>query len=272
MKVFQIFALVIIFSLLAGFSSVQAQDQKIPNHLTPDFRPAQPPMSSELKEEMTPEMIDQFIIKIAETDPNQAAQLKNLRKNNPEEFKKALAENMKQHRTKYRDRIRQRYEQHLEWLKENYPAEANEMAELKTTNPDLYIEKMTISMKKYQHVKEAQDENDIALADVLKKEIELNRQQYSLIKDIKVTANDQKKQELMTELKDVLGQKYDVIVQRKQMAYEKLLKKIEDLKLEIKKSKDEVEKWKDPANKEKNIEEKLKKTFGKDQKFEWDSQ
>lgn len=261
-----------IFTLLITPCFSQAKAEKPVSHgknIKSEPRPIRP--------EMTKEMIDRFIEQTAKTDSSRAKELEQLRKDNPQKLEKIIHEHFakradapKDRKARYAERAQKRQEQHIEWLKENYPNDVNELMELKEKKSKLYSEKISLSMRRYRRIKDAQDDNNTELADVLKKEMELNKEKYDLLRDIKSTKREKKKQELIDELKDVLSQKYDIIVQRKQMAYEKLLEKLDELKTQVKESKNGVQQWKDAEFKEKNIDARLKEMLGKDEKFHWE--
>ena len=165
-----------------------------------------------------------------------------------------------------RDRMQKRHEQYIEWLEKNYPAEAAELAEVREKNPQLYIRKLTQSMKKYGKIAFASKEHP-EMAKVLKENLELKELQHKLIEEYK-TADADQKEIIKAELTDALSKRFDLIIRQKQLKNEILLKKLEELKKHVKKSEAEVANWQKnkPQQVESQVEELLKET----EKFKWD--
>jgi len=170
-------------------------------------------------------------------------------------------------REAFRERLQERVTELLEWLKKNYPEEAQKLTDLKDKNPDLYRRQVALSFRKYGRIMEASLENP-ELADVFKKDMELRKQQHELLEKIKATANNDEKTKLTAELEQVISDRFDVIVKRKQAEYEQLLKRLENLKEEVNTSKAEIEKWK--QTKDEKVKERLNELMSKTDRFEWD--
>ena len=163
------------------------------------------------------------------------------------------------------ERLRERYAEYLEWLKENYPEEAQELAELKEAKPDLHMRQFWLSYRKYRRIFEASEENP-KLVEVLKEDLELKSKRDKLLGKIRTASGDEK-EELVKELKNVVSSRFDLIVKRKQIAYEQLRKELEELQERVKKSEAEVEKWK--KVKSEKVNERLGELIGRTEKFNW---
>ena len=209
-------------------------------------------------------MIKAMMERIANTDPLRAEELEKLRETDPEEFKKEIGKTMREmsHRpVRSCDRqkgrrgrgqrmempfetrgqggrrwpaiMRQRHEEYLEWLQDNYPDQAKELIELREQDPQLYMRRLGLSFKTYGKIAEAAKEN-LKLAEILKEDLELKKQRDGLLSRIKDTTDDKKKQQLVKELEEVVSARFDLVVERTQIRYEQLSQKLERLKKELK--------------------------------------
>jgi len=254
--------------------------------------------------ELTEEKIERIMNRLAETDPAKAEELKQLKAKDPEKFKTELREVM---REQFGKRIKERMEKqtepigsgdmppergvqkrgepfgrghmppemgthwredkYLDWLKENYAAEAEKLAEMSKKDPNMYRKHLEFSLKKYGKIAEAARENP-RLAEVLKKDLELRQQQDKLLEEIEA-AGDKDKEGLVEDLKEVLSNRFDVIVERKQIEYEQLLARLETLKKDVEQRKAEMEKWKDAKFKDNSVKARAEELLGKSDKFTW---
>ncbi len=168
-----------------------------------------------------------------------------------------------------RERMRDRHGEYIEWLGENYPEEAEKLEQLRQEKGELYMRKLMVSMKKYGRIfRESKDNPELAA--VLKDDMILKERRRELLREIRTTADEDKKQALIGKLEDVLSQRFDLIVRRKQITYEELAKKLAELQKEVKEKEAEVGKWKDAAFKRENVKGRVEKLLGKNEKFEWE--
>lgn len=167
-----------------------------------------------------------------------------------------------------RNRMLEKYEEFYKWLGENYPEQTKKLEKLREEKPELYRRQMAVTLKKYGRIYEASKKNP-ELAAVLKEDIVLTEKRDGLLKEI-AAASEDKKEELTSDLKDVLGQRYDLILRRKEIAYKELSKKLEELQAEAGKKEAELDKWKDPAVKSQNVDAHLKELIKGTETFKWD--
>ncbi len=237
--------------------------------------------------------------RLTSADPQRAEELEKLRQTDPEKFKIELGKVMRDMaywRIKSRDEqgrqrhrpaaevpfapagerergpsaaMHQIHEEYLQWLQDNYPDEAKELAKLKEQNPQLYMRKLALSFKTYGKIAEVARENP-ELAGVLKEDLELRRQSEKLLGRIKAAADEGKKQQLVKELEGVTGARFDLIVKRTQIQYEQLNKKLEQLKEEVKENAAKVEKWKDPEFKKQSVKARMEELLSETEKFSWE--
>ena len=165
--------------------------------------------------------------------------------------------------------MREREANHLKWLEKNYPDDAGKLAELKKKNPELYFKQLMHSMRTYGKIEEAEKDNP-QLAEVLKSDLQLRREQDKLLGKIKDAATEKEKKQLSEELEKTVGSRFDFIVKRKQIEYEMLLKRLEKLKEDVKKSEATVEKWKDQKFKNDAVKSRTEELLSRSEKFQWD--
>ena len=96
---------------------------------------------------------------------------------------------------------------------------------------------------------------------------ELKDQRDEILKKLN-SADGKEKEQLKTDLKNIVSKRFDLIVKRKELQHKKLLDKLEDLKKQIQASQDDVEKWK--ANKSEKVEARLKQLLQPSEEFHWD--
>ena len=141
------------------------------------------------------ERIDRMMNRLKEVDPNKAAELEKLRATNPEAFRNEMREMMRERlkeqamqmgkdeyppdvkREIIRERLRERGEDYLDWLKANFPEEAERLAELQKDKPELYKRQLWLGARKYGRIAEAAKENP-ELAKVLKEDLELRNKSF----------------------------------------------------------------------------------------------
>ncbi len=251
--------------------------------------------------EMGPEQIERMLARIRETDPQKADELAQLQEKDPEAFRKAFRQAMRKQFGKrmkkqmgepmpevpgcgaepwmghggtppemMRERMQERNDEYMKWLKGNYPDEATKLEQLKEENPGQYMRAMGISGRKYRRIFEASKDNP-QLAAVLKEQMALKGKRAELLRQIKATTDDKQKKALVGELEQLVSQQFDVIVKRKQIAYEGLTKKLEELKKEVDQRKAEVEKWKDADFKKQQVKQRVNKLVSETEKFEWEN-
>jgi hypothetical protein len=240
----------------------------------------------------SPERVEQMLERIRKVDPQAADRLQKLHDENPDSFMEETREYMRAHRQEifpdlrplepeegrgpehrggrqWQERMQEmqkKHEEYLSWLKENYPAEANELEQIRQENPGLYMRRLMQSGRKYGPVAAAA-KNNPALAEVLKQDIELKDQRDQILMKLQ-SAKPEDKDKLAAQLKDVVSKRFDLIIKRRQMQQQELLKRLEDLKKQVKESEKELEQWK--ASKDKEVDARVKELLNQTEKFHWD--
>jgi hypothetical protein len=242
--------------------------------------------------------IAELLEKVKQNDPNEAQRLEKLRQENPRLFQVEMRKlAFQQHqgsmegmgpdragrraarmgapedesmgprgKERIRDRL-QNNEELISWLVKNEPSEVNQLAALKGKDPRAYMRRLSVDMKKYREIIDAEQTNP-ALAELLKKDLVLKQKRNELLEKLKGTTNNKQKEKLTAQLKEVLGERFDVVLQKKQFQYEDLKKKLEELQQNVKKSQADLENYKN--NKEDLIKKHLDELINQTGQFDWD--
>ncbi|MBN1795056.1 MAG: hypothetical protein JW804_00125 [Sedimentisphaerales bacterium] len=243
--------------------------------------PDHPPMSGD--------WVKRLLDKIEEKDPEAAQKLGQLHEKDPEAFRGELHKYLMEHgkeifgqrggrgrpdgegpgggrRGQRMQEMQQKHEEFIEWLKENYPDDANELSVIKEKNPELYMHHLMRKAHKYGPIMKVSKENP-ELAEVMKENEDLKDQRDEILKNIQ-TAKPQEQEALKNQLTEIVNKRFDLIIKRKLIQHDRLLKKLESLKKNIENSEGEVEKWK--ATKQDRVAERVKELLEKTEKFHWD--
>ncbi len=236
-------------------------------------------------------MVNRLLKRIGDTDPEKAAQLKQLQKEDPYAFQKEIhdmLQNARPQRGEHSgrrgrpadirgnreageriDEIIEKHTEYLEWLEANYPEEAESLDEVREESPRMYTRRLGLSIRKYGRIAKASKENP-ELAEVLKEDLALNQKRNDLIEQIRDVNDSQQQETLTAELKEVIEQKYDVLLKRREIAYQQLEEKLKDLQDQLDKSYERLETWRDPQFKQAEVQKRLEKILGQSDEFKWD--
>jgi hypothetical protein len=112
--------------------------------------------------ELTDEEIERIMKSLAESNPEKAKELEKLREKDPEKFQSELRRHGREEFGKIvMERIdksrKQRREEFLKWLEENFRRQAEELKRLQ--DPDLYWKKYEIIQQKFRRIFEAERRN-----------------------------------------------------------------------------------------------------------------
>jgi len=226
--------------------------------------------------ELTDEEIDRIMKGLQESNPEKAKELAKLRETDPnqfsfelrrhgresEEFDKIIKERMAKLWSERREKF-------LEWLRKAVPSEAQELAKLKDSNPDLYTKKYELAWRKYGRIYEEGRRNP-ELAEILIEDLELKKRRDELVKNIKAAQSEIEKKKFVADLEKVVADRFDLIVRRKQIAYGWLIKRLEELRKRIKESRGEIAIWRDEKFKNDNVKKRMQDLLEESPKFNWD--
>jgi len=226
------------------------------------------------RRDLTDETANKILEGLRKRDPAKAREIEKLKARDPERFKAELRDagqpELDQITLGYWEARRQRRNaEFVEWLKANYPKQEQELTALKDKDPKLYVTSFEHLMDEYGYIFEAARSNR-ELGTVLKEDHELKKRVGELCRRLRSEKSDAKKQELGTELQEVIARRYDLIVRRKEIAYEQFLKRLEDLQKQVIQSKDEIAKYKDHHVKQENVRQRVQALTDNRVKFRWD--
>jgi hypothetical protein len=159
-----------------------------------------------------------------------------------------------------------RHDEYVKWFKEEFPEKAQRMEAMREKYPEKYMRLMQGGQKKYSPIMKAQ-KNNPQLAKVLKEDILLQSQRDQLLRELR-SADKEESKALKEELKEIVSSRFDIIVRKKQLNYEDMLKRLQALEKRVNKQQIEVESLKDKKNK--TIEQRIEELVGKTEKISWD--
>jgi broad specificity phosphatase PhoE len=222
---------------------------------------------NEKKLELTDEMIERIMQRIEESNPEKAEELQQLREQDAEKFEEELRKVIQAYNQERRRYFQRRAEEYLEWLGENYPDEADRLARVKEEKPDRYERNLLFSYRRYEDIMEASEE-DPELAEVLKQELQLKIERDRLVLKIKSTDDEQQKEKLAEQLKEVVSERFDLIIKRKQITYKRLLARLERLKKEAEEGEISLKEF--ITEKEQNVEKRVEGLLSGERRFRWE--
>jgi hypothetical protein len=168
--------------------------------------------------------------------------------------------------SKWKDRVQKKHEEFVDWLKENYPKAADGLAKLRETDPGEYIKKFTENREKYGEIMQAQKRNP-EYAKVLKEDIELKQNRDTLVRKLQ-NANEEQKDDIKAELKEIVAKRFDIIIKKKEFKYKALKERLEGLQKKLDSRQAELDKL--VQSKDKAIDERIKELAGDSEKLNWD--
>jgi hypothetical protein len=214
--------------------------------------------------------INRIMKGIQQRDPAKARELTDLRKKNVDEFKEELVKAGKQEIDLIsREKVEAHQAEFIEWLKGNYPQDANALSKMKEKDPQLYTKNFDRLRNQYGPMFDASKSNP-ELSNLLKDNFELRKRSMQLVASYRSEKSAEKKKELIAQLRDTVSRRYDLIVRRKEMGYQQALKKLDELHKQIDSSQAELRRWKDPSVKQKIVDQRLGDITEGKAPFKWD--
>ncbi|MCK4959969.1 MAG: hypothetical protein KAT00_11230 [Planctomycetes bacterium] len=241
--------------------------------------------------QLTDLRIEQILTQLGKQDPKRAEELKQLRKDNPKQFRTKMVQAAHELALKaasapagakkpegsapgakgpagagrWREHIQKRHEEMLLWLEENYPEEAKKLTALREKNPEMYTRRFNAARQVYDPIRTAQ-ENNPELAEVLKADLELLRHRDELLKSLE-KAPEAKRKKLRMQLAEVVADRFDLIIHKKQLRYDELSSRIEEMQKKVRAQRAELNTLKQGKNKA--IEARIAELTGQSEKITW---
>lgn len=169
-------------------------------------------------------------------------------------------------RGEIRERLAERHDEYIKWLEKSYPDEAKALAQVKETNPELYLKRLKESFDKYGRLAHAEKSNP-EMAKLLKDDIKIKSQEQKILDQIRATADESEKKKLTEELQTLVDKRFDVIVAQKQLRYQELNKRIEEMKKEVQKQQADLDKLK--GKKDEEVKKRLDSLINKTEEINW---
>ncbi|HOK94682.1 MAG TPA: hypothetical protein PK052_01370 [Anaerohalosphaeraceae bacterium] len=228
---------------------------------------------------LTEKKVQEILEELKKSSPQQAEQLAALRQSDPSKFIDAIREEIRKHTqsekpaagtedksSQWKEQLERRHELFLEWFQKGYANEFGELVKLRESNPEKYVQRVLDLMKVYEPIQRAERISP-ELASVMKKELELQKQQDELLVQIRLAAKDQQPK-LTEELKRLVSTQFDAIVSEKQIRCELLRKRLESLTQQLEAQAAELELLK--KNKSQTVEDRIKELIERNEKINWD--
>ena len=168
--------------------------------------------------------------------------------------------------SRWKDRVQKKHDEFVDWLKENYPKVANELAELREKKPGEYIKKFTESREKYGEIMQA-EKRDPEYAKVLREDFELKQNRDKLVRKLQ-NADDEQKDDIKAELKEIVAKRFDIIIKKKEFKYKALKERLEELQKKLDSRQAELNKL--VQSKDEAIDERIKELTGDSEKLNWE--
>lgn len=257
-----------------------------------------------LEEPWSGRRLDTFLSRLEQEDPNRAAQLRELRQSNPEQFQEEIRTEIQRlfrsaerplspesiarpqgplgpgrgpegagsagpgigPGSRWLEHLQRRHEEFIQWLEKNNPELAVELEQIRDKDPGLYFTRVMEARRRYDPIIDTEKRNP-ELARVLLEDLAMQKQRDELLKKLRGTEGPQRERYLK-ELKTLVSQRFDLIVRKKTLQYQELEARLKRLQEEIEKRRSEINKLQ--ASKEQAVEEHLKELTAQAGKIPWD--
>lgn len=223
--------------------------------------------------------VQQMLEEIKTTDPQKFDRLDALKKEDMRKYVEAIrleirealkpkpkpeeAGQVRKGPAEWQQQLQKRHENFLDWYAKEYPADHAELLKIRESDPEQYIQKTMDMMTIYEPIQRAQHYN-AELANVMKKDIELQKQRDALLLRIRNAGPDEQPQ-LLKDLESLVAARFDTIVQKKEFQYESLRRRLERLEQQLDQQALELETLK--KNKAQTVEDHIKELMSRSEKI-----
>lgn len=237
---------------------------------------------SEQDIDLTDPRILRLLEEIRQSDPQKAEQMEKLRHSDPGQFAEMIRVEIRnalkpkaapndtsgsdtEKPSEWREQLQKRHENFMEWFSREYAADHGELVKVRDADPEKYVQRVMDMMTIYEPIQRAQRYNP-PLADVMKQDIELQKQRDALLLQIrKAVAEEQPR--LLKELETLVGARFDIIVQKKELQYESLRKRLDKLAVQLDQQALELENLK--KNKAQTVEDHIRELMSRTETISW---
>lgn len=154
----------------------------------------------------------------------------------------------------------------LEWLKLNFPKDAERLEKLKAEESEVYKENIARKWRKFKGLIETTKKNP-ELGRELTKDIKLIASRDKELRNIANAKNEKQKAESIEKLKDIVSQRFDLGIKIKQLRYEELQRRIERMRTLLVKKREEFKKLE--AKKDEEIAKRMTNLLENKEKIDW---
>ena len=238
---------------------------------------------------LTERRIDQFLERLAKTNPGRAGELGALRIAQPQQFRSQIREEMaKRFFQSIRqpsgaepqpaaapppvsppasppeqtgDAVQHKHKELIAWLEKNFPQQADELKANPAPSPGRIAE----LLNRYEPVMRAERDNP-PLAAAMKEDITIQMQSDELLMDLQY-ADEKEREAIIKELNTLTSTRFDLIVRKREIQYEQLRGRLAKLQQDLDKQKSELDKLK--GDKEKSIKDRVAELVERTQKTNW---
>ena len=170
-------------------------------------------------------------------------------------------------RNSYRDIMRRRNDEFLEWLKESFPLEAEKFDIAAEKSPETSFRDIMPLMMKYREIFETEKKNP-ELAELMKNDMELLERRNDILATLKNTDDEQRRQSLESEIRDIVAARFDLILEKRKMRFEELQRRLEELSKEIERQKSELSEL--DNQRDEQIQNRIEQLLSNNSGIQWD--
>ena len=185
----------------------------------------------------------------------------------PRNFEIAGRDRSERFRDSYRDIMRKRNDEFIDWLRDNFPVEAERFDIAAEANPEESFRDLMPLMMKYREIFVTEKKNP-ELAELMKKDMQLHERRNEILTALQNTDNEQERQKLETEIKDIVAARFDLILEKRKMRFEELQRRLEELSKEIERQKIELSEL--DSRRDEQIQSRIEELLSADKKMKWD--
>jgi len=221
--------------------------------------------SRDSQPELTDEQIDRIMENFRKRDPEKAKELEKLRKEDSNRFLNDLRRYARQEYTReIMTAINEsRNADFIKWLEKYIPEKAKELADLKNDNPELYVRKIGDLRMQYREIYSPVIFGPEELMQIRVSDFLLEEKERTLLFKIMPTRDDEAREKLVAELRDVLDKRYDLKVRQKELEYEQLEKQLKAMQEQLDESKEEIKTWGELDFKKEEVDKRLEILTGR---------
>jgi len=170
-------------------------------------------------------------------------------------------------RESFMEVMRKRNEEFVDWLKVNYPEQAEEFEKANEANPERAFRDLMPVMMKYRDIFETEKKNP-ELASLMKMDVDLLERRAEIIAAIQKAEDQKSKDKLSEELKTVVEARFDLILKKRQMRFDELKERLTQLQAEIKKQEADLDTL--SAQRDTQVQKRVEELLTEDKEIKWD--